>query len=121
IGWLIATIETMIAAPIVAIGIMLPEGGHEVWGHSGPAGKIIFNIVLRPSLMIFGMMSGMLLSYVVVTFINAAFLGVMNQVGAPGIVEVVLFMGIYTTILMSALNKCFALIHVVPDKVLRFI
>lgn len=121
IGWLIATIETMIAAPIVAIGIMLPEGGHEVWGHAGPAGKIVFNIVLRPTLMVFGMMAGMLLSYVVVTFINAAFLGVMDQIGAPGMVEVVLFMMIYTGLLISALNKCFSLIHVVPDKVLRFI
>lgn len=122
IGWFIATIEAMVAAPIVALGILHPEGQHDIWGKAEPGVMIILNVFLRPSFMVFGMIAGMLLSYVVVTMINAAFLGVVRQINpVPGFIEIFLFMGIYTTLLISSLNKCFALIHVIPEKIMRWI
>lgn len=122
IGWFIATIEAMIAAPIVSLAIMHPEGEHEIWGKAKPAIDIIFNIFLRPTLMIFGMIAGMQLSYVVIRFINAAFAGVMSQVNPmPGPVELLLFLAIYTSLIVTSLNKCFALIHMIPDQALRWV
>jgi len=122
LGWFIATIETMIAAPIVALGILHPEGQNEMWGKGEPAVMLILNIFLRPTLMIFGMLGGMLLSYVIVTLINSGFLGVARQVlPVAGIVEGILFMAIYTSLIITSLNKCFALIHLIPDQILRWL
>lgn len=124
IGWMIASIEAMIAAPLIALGMLSPAGQHEILGRSEPAAMILLNIFLRPTLMIFGMMGGMLLSYVVIEFINAAFLEVVRSViqgNAVGLIEGFLFIMAYAGIIITALNKCFSLIHIVPDRVLRFI
>lgn len=122
INWIIAVIETMIAAPIVAIGLLYPEGQHRLWGKAEAAINLLLNIFLRPSLMIFGMISGLLLSYVAINYINAAFMGVIVSISSsPGILEIIFFMIVYTTIFTTVLNKCFELIHVVPDRILRWI
>ena len=76
IAWLMAVIEAMVAAPIVALGITHPEG-------EGPFGKgeqaimILMNVFLRPSLMIIGYIAGIILSYVSVWVINAGFSNVL--------------------------------------------
>jgi len=72
IGWLMAVIEAMVAAPIVALGITHPEG-------EGPFGKgeqaimILMNVFLRPALMIVGYIAAIILSYVGIWVINAGF------------------------------------------------
>jgi len=122
IGWFIATIETMIAAPIVAIGILSPGGQNELLGHAAPAIMLILNVFLRPMLLVFGMMAGYFLSYVVVTFINAAYLNVVRQIyTGPGLVETVLFIATYCAIIITSLNKCFQLIPQIPDQILRWL
>lgn len=138
INWIIATIETMIAAPIVAIGILYPEGGHDLWGKAEKAIELVLNIFLRPSLMIFGMVAALLLSYVSITLVNQSFIYTVNEIvmgsyngsqssaygsasGHTGIIEMVLFMVFYTSIFTTVMGKCFELIHVIPDKILRWI
>jgi hypothetical protein len=64
----------------------------------------------------------MLFATVVVAFINAGFLGAMDSVNAiPGPIETILFISIYTSIITTALNKCFALIYLLPERVLTWI
>ncbi len=141
IGWFIATIEAMIAGPIIALGVMTPGGPHDVLGKAEPALYMIFGIFLRPTLMIFGMMAAMLLSAVVVTMVNASFQTVMLQITAyqlgnssslPGqtsgsggggvdLLELIFFMAAYVMLVVAVLNKSFSLIHVVPDGILRWI
>lgn len=122
VGWLMATIEAMVAGPIIALGILSPSGQHELLGKSEPAVMIIFNLILRPSLMVFGMMASMFLAVVAVTMINQGFAKVaFDIISAPGLVEGIVFMIAYTSLLMMVLNKVFSLIHVVPEKVLTYI
>jgi len=121
INWLIATIETMIAAPLVAIGLLHPEG-HEMWGQAEKALMLILNIFLRPTLMVFGMIAGMLMSFTVVMMINYAFLNVVHMVSPnSGVLEIIFFMVLYTILFTTAMNKCFDLIHLIPDKTMRWI
>ncbi|MBA3661638.1 MAG: DotA/TraY family protein [Gammaproteobacteria bacterium] len=121
ISWFLLVIEAMIASPLIALGILLPGGQSEILGKAEHALGYAFGIFLRPALMVFGMMAAMLLANVVVTMINAGFVGVMSQMYAnAGLVEELLFLGAYTGIVLTALNKCFSLIHVIPDRVLRW-
>lgn len=135
IGWMIAAIETMVAAPIVALGIMLPGGQHEMMGKAEPALMLVANVFLRPALIIFGLVSGMLLARVTVFFINCGFATAVGGAvsggagstisgisgGRLGLLEQLLFIAAYTGIIIAALNKAFSLIHLVPDKVMRWI
>src|SRR3990167_2200057 len=122
IGWFIAVIEVMVAAPIVALGILSPGGQHDILGRAEPALMLVFNLFLRPVLMVFGLMAAMLLSVVVVNLINAGFLAVMEQIiSHPGLFEQILFIAAYVSLLVTALNKTFSLIYMIPERVLTYI
>jgi hypothetical protein len=122
IGWLIATLEAMIAAPFVALGILSPGGQSEMLGRAEPAMMILFNTFLRPMLMIFGMVAAMLMTKAVVTLINSGFATVVGEIiGNPTPVEAILFLVSYTMLIITAINKCFSLIHLVPERVLTWI
>ncbi len=139
IGWLIATIEAMVAGPLVALGILSPSGHHELLGKAEPALMLLFSIFLRPSLMIFGLIASMLLAVVVVKMINFAFWN-MVFIGLFGLADAastsksgaaasaagdplmfVIFVLAYVTTLVAALNKCFAAISIIPQQVIRWI
>lgn len=129
IGWMASTIEAMVAGPLVALGILSPSGQHELLGKAEPALMLIFHVFLRPSLMIFGLMAGMLMATVVVDMINAAFwTTVASGIGggsAAGIyanpLELVIYVSAYVTLICTALNKCFDMIRIVPEKVFDYI
>ena len=72
IAWLMAVIEAMVAAPIVALGVIHPEG-HDAFGKGEAAIMILMNVFLRPAMMIIGYIAGISLSYVGVWLLNASF------------------------------------------------
>jgi hypothetical protein len=39
----------------------------------------------------------------------------------PGLLELITFMTIYMTLILSVMNKCFALIYLIPDRVLSWL
>jgi conjugal transfer/type IV secretion protein DotA/TraY len=124
IGWFAAVFEAMAAAPFVALGILSPNGQHEILGKAEPAMLILLNTFLRPSLMIMGMMAGMILVPQVVAMINSGFNAVMSSIStgsSTGPIEMILFITAYATLVITAMNKCFALIYLLPDKVLTWI
>lgn len=125
VGWFIATIEAMVACPMIALGILSPAGQHEILGRAEPAVMLIFNLFLRPSLMVFGMMAAMLLTNVAIKLLNAGFLNItLNQImggGDIGAFEQIIIIGAYVSLLMTIMNKTFSLIHVIPERVLTWI
>lgn len=72
IGWFFSVIESMIAAPLVALIFTSPEG--EGFVGKGETGiMILMNVFLRPSLMIIGFVSGIIMSTVSVWILTATF------------------------------------------------
>jgi hypothetical protein len=143
IGWLTSTIETMVAGPLVALAILAPGGHHEILGKAEPALMLLFNVFIRPSLMIFGLVAAMLLASVVLTMINAMFGQVLLQIIGTGTgsldnsngqlsqglqiaaaaanpLEMIFFLMAYVLLIIGALNKCFAAIHIIPERVMRW-
>jgi len=127
VGWFIGVIEAMVAAPFVALGIMSPGGQHEILSRAEPALMIIFNLFLRPALMVFGMIAAMLLSWAVVKMVNAAFASVAwtiidnGIIKQKGMIEQIIFMIAYTMIIVTIINKCYSLIHMLPERTLTYI
>ncbi len=122
IGWLIATIEAMVAGPIIALGILSPTGQHEILGKAEHSVNMLLNLFLRPSLMITGLMLAIFLSDVVLNMINAGFLPITEDIiQAPGLFEEILFIAAYTSLITIAVNKCFALIFEIPNKITTWI
>ncbi len=123
IGWFIAVIEAMVAAPIIALGIMSPGGQSEVFGRAEPSLMIIFNLFLRPTLMVFGLLVASFLANVVIKFICMGFIYVKWNVMTllPGLVEEVIFIGIFASVVFTSMNQVFTLIHHIPERILTYI
>jgi len=73
LAWLILVIEAMVAGPILALGIVHPEGQHQVWGKAEQGIMLLVGIFLRPALMIIGFIAASLLVYVAFQMLNGGF------------------------------------------------
>jgi len=129
IGWFFAVIEAMVAAPLVALGLMIPAGD-PIFGKSQGAIFILMNVVFRPVLMVIGFMLASMLLFIFVWMFNKAFwIGVVESVFADplqyGGVSIVLVFPmliiIYGMIILYITQEAFTLIHIIPDKVFRYI
>jgi conjugal transfer/type IV secretion protein DotA/TraY len=120
LSWLILAIEAMVAAPIVALGLVSPSGDH--LGKASPAVVLTLNVFLRPSLIVIGFVAGAQLMVVLFKMINFGFAGTIEAsltgIGLFGAVAIVV---LYAGIAIITVHESFSLIHVIPDKVIRWI
>ena len=122
-GWIVLVIEAMVAAPLMAIGVLHPEGKHTVFGEAHAGIMLIAGVFLRPALMIVGLVASLVMCYVVVLVLSIGFTPVATTIAVqsfsiPGMIAMMVF---YTMFIVIGLNKCFALIHILPDRVMRWI
>jgi conjugal transfer/type IV secretion protein DotA/TraY len=131
VAWILLFLEALLAAPLMALGIVYPDG-HDIFGQSEPGVKLAIGMMLMPVLMVIGLLMGITLTYVVIDFTAVGFKTVMQSVlgmsgaitTAPettqGIISCFLIL-FYSYILIMAFEKCFSAIHVLPEKVLQWI
>jgi defect-in-organelle-trafficking protein DotA len=132
IGWIVGVIEAMIAGPVVAFGVMHPEGGSDLFGKGEQAIMYILNLFLRPPLMIFGLIAGIMISYVGIWMINDGWNLVTPVIYAVEgydwssqiagfIVGLIALPMIYLVMVMQIINRSFAMIHLFPDRITRWL
>lgn len=130
IAWVIAVIEAMVAAPIVALGIVYPEGQHDIFGSASAGVMLLASVFLRPALMIVGFWASYVMVSIAVGIINGGFEAVVkSMIGAQSggntavatLWGFISFIAIYILVVLVAIQKSFALIYEIPDKVLRWI
>lgn len=122
IGWFVSVIETVVAAPLVALGLTHHEG-HDIWGRSEDAMWLLLNVFLRPILMIIGLIAGMLLSRIGMKILMFGYSKVFTAMSAVntdlffGIAKLTMFIGLTTAIV----NTSYSIVHKLPDKVMRWL
>ncbi len=78
VGWMVAVIEAMVAAPLVAFGLTHPEG-HDFLGPVQQSLMLMLSLFLRPVLLLIGLIAGMILSYVSLRMIIYSFSGIVSD------------------------------------------
>jgi len=128
IAWLLGAIEGVVAAPIIMLGLATP-GGHDFMGHTVPAVKMLLGVVFRPVLMVIGMVTGILLTYIVIHFSAQGFHTVLNLLlnnfsnadqTAMGVLMLIATLT-YGTFMVMAFTKCFSPIYQIPEKVMNWV
>ncbi len=130
-GWMVGVVEAMAAAPIVALGVMLPEG-HSVFGQGKESLMLIFNAFLRPGMMIIGYVAAIILSTVGIWMINSGFsymqteylsvaLGGSSTGGFAYYCSYFFLFAMYITMCIGIIERAFELIYKLPDRVLQWI
>ncbi len=84
VGWFILVVESMVAAPLVCLGLTHPEG-HDFLGKAEQALMLLLAVFVRPVLLVIGLIAGMILSYVALLLINTGYGGIISSLyGTPG-------------------------------------
>lgn len=123
IGWLILLLEAIIAAPLWAVMMIAPDGDGLV-GNAKQALLLLLSLALRPILMIFGIVSAMSLLGPLGHFINDTAGATLALTSGSGIEKIIASLGgvfIYAALMMAMIHALFSLIHIIPDRVMRWI
>lgn len=123
LGWAITLIEAVIAAPLWAVIHLAPDGDGVV-GRGGQGYMLVLGLTLRPALMVIGFAAAVILMNPLGYFINSTFYGAFFANVNPSmlsLVKLVTGVVLYVVLTVSVITRVFALIHVVPDRLLRWI
>jgi defect-in-organelle-trafficking protein DotA len=123
--WFASVIGGVLAGPLVALSLMDPEGDNFL-GQAKQAVKSLAILFLRPMLMVFGLIFGMMLCTVIFELFHYGYRVAMQQIPLlegkilPGITQIA-NTTIYTTMAMAIVTRCFALIYELPNRVFGWI
>ena len=119
LSWLTLVIGGVLAAPLVALGVMHPEG-HDFFGQAEQGIRLLASLFLRPMLMIFGLIFRMILCTVIFELFHYGYDLVMPDIsqstGMLAGVSQVATTALYTTIAVSIVTRCFSLIYELPNR-----
>lgn len=85
---------------------------------------MILSLIMRPALMLFGLIAAMLLTQPVTGLVNAGFMSAISGVQADSMTGIFSFLGfvtVYVVMMTTVLHTVFSLIHWIPDNVPRWI
>ena len=127
-AWVIGVLEALVAAPLVMLAVAHP-GGNEYVGHAAPAMRFLIGIIFRPVLMVIGLITGILLTYVLIHYSAEGFHIIAGSIfgslpaGDDTLMGVMscLLLFTYASFLVMAFTKCFSPIYVIPEKVVQWI
>ena len=96
VNWFVLVIEAIIVAPIWAAAHIAPDG-HDVVGRAAQGYSLLFSVIFRPALMIFGFYAGFLLTEPVSALINSSFMTIVSGTQAGSMSGMIVIIG-YTCV-----------------------
>ena len=119
---MIAVVESMVAAPLVAMGVTHPEG-HDLLGKSEQAIMLLLGVFIRPSTMIIGLILSITLTYIMVGFFNYGFVYTLNPIleamdDDPTSFQLVTVAGsmiVYAYVIIEVINQCFSIMRCIAQ------
>lgn len=122
LGWVIFLVEAIIAAPLWIVAQIAPDGDGVV-GRGGQGYMLVLSLFLKPGLMVLGFVAAVIVMKPMGYLINSTFIGAFMSGASPswyGVVTAIMGCILYATTMISVINRVFALIHTIPDKILRW-
>ena len=123
--WILAVVEAFVAMTVwLAAQMTRTEGGGLTTASTVGGLVTLAGVVLRPALMILGLLIGYLVFAVVMELFNLVWLPQMKASGGErgaGIVHYVVLVALYAMIAYGLLNASLKLIEILPDAVMNWI
>ncbi|KXV20698.1 hypothetical protein AD934_02935 [Gluconobacter oxydans] len=120
-GWLIMVCEGVIAVPLWMLAHMTMSG-EGLHGHAKAGYALIFNVLFRPTLMLFGLFLGYFVFDAMSWLIHQTFGVAAGFVLSHGwivtnLLGVIVMLGMYVTVHITLALMCFRLIGILPERV----
>jgi len=123
IGWLILCAEAILAAPLWAVMHLTPAGD-DAMGGARQGYMLILGLVFRPALIVLGFIFSITAVDVIVQGFNGVFFPAFQLAmtgSIMGLGTILVMLCIYFGTMVWLFHTVFGLIHVIPDKLLRWI
>jgi conjugal transfer/type IV secretion protein DotA/TraY len=123
--WFMTVVESMVAGPVIALGLVIPSQSN--FGKAEPSILMLFNVFLRPSLMVIGMVLGTKMFDIFSIYFSNVTISAFASIGKTagfnqwyGLVFII-FWFFFGFSIVAVAQRCFSLIYVLPDKVINWI
>lgn len=120
--WLLLVFEALVAAPLWAIGHLRNGKGFTAETLTGYL--LLLGLLLRPTLMVFGLLAATIISYYLLQLISGLFIVAAINAASGNVTGPVMVIGLLVVFVLVAVDltlKCFSLIHRLPDAALRWV
>ncbi|MDD3183235.1 MAG: DotA/TraY family protein [Alphaproteobacteria bacterium] len=123
--WGMTVFEAIVLAPLFALAHIEPQG-EGLAGKRGQYGySVAMQLILRPALMVFGLVAGYMLFKVAVMFLNEVFVyataGTGAYIGSVPVLAKIVYTAAYTAFVVILANQCFSTIGLFPQLALRWL
>ncbi|PMP84161.1 MAG: hypothetical protein C0175_00540 [Caldisericum exile] len=124
LGWLVLVVEAVVAAPLWAV-MHLTASGDDMVGSGSQGYRLVLSLMLRPVLMIFGLIASFTILTVFGKFVNSIFFEAfaISQTSSNFLMTLIgalVLPLIYCGFMWSLMKKCFEIIHIIPDQILNW-
>lgn len=125
VGFCIILIEAIYAAPLWAFTHIIPDGDGVV-GRGGQGYMLALSLMMRPALMVMGLVASIVLmkpiGYVITSTFAAAYnIAAMQNSGWGGLTLTIGGCILYFVVLTATIHRIFSLIHAIPDSIMRWL
>ena len=120
--WLLLVFEALVAAPLWAMGHLRNGKGFTAETLTGYL--LLLGLLLRPTLMVFGLLAATIISYYLLQLISSLFIVAAINAASGNVTGPVVVIGLLVVFVLVAVDltlKCFGLIHRLPDAALRWL
>jgi hypothetical protein len=124
LGWLILIVETLFAAPLWAVGHLIPEGDGVTGQHGRQGYMLLLGVLARPPLMVAGFFASLIIFSLFGNFVGhcfSIFVSSAEQGHVTGITTMIMQVIILTAALVAFSHKIFSLINNLPERVVNWI
>lgn len=124
LSWVMGVLEGVIAVPLIALAHLTIEGPGLPGQMARQSYFFVFNIFLRPVLMVFGLVCGLLLLYIAVSYMNLFYEMAISSSGGAATSELFLsrlvWSALYVIILYICANNVFRAIGWLPEHCIKW-
>lgn len=129
VSWFLSVIEGMLAAPLIALGMMHPQG-HDFLGRAEQAMILLLSVFARPLAILMGFIFGLIMANATMWLFNHMIMlplfehmEVEAMTGSPmgRYVMILLLTALYSYVVMAVLDETFSLIYKLPNQLMRWI
>ena len=126
IAFFLMAVESIIAAPLWAIAFLEPGTQDGPGGKNAQGWYLIMNVFLRPGLLVVAMIAVMLLSDVVLGFLNIYMGAAFNMTGGSdsswlALCGYIWASIVYIVFMLSTMHGLYSLIHRIPDNIMEWL
>jgi conjugal transfer/type IV secretion protein DotA/TraY len=120
--WLLLVFEALLAVPIWAVWHI--RNGKGLTAETMNGWLLLFGLLLRPTLMVFGLLGATIISYYLLALVSGTFVAASINAASGNLTGPVIVIGLLVVFVLLAVDltlRCFSLIHRLPDFVLRWV